>query len=127
MVPPVSERAAPRLLLDEQAIGKSLSRIAHEVIERNAPPSGPGLDRVALVGIQLRGAPLASRLRRLVEERSGAQLPVGALDITFHRDDVHIRDGARPPRGGPHARDPPGIRRSPPPAPKDPAPAPTSR
>jgi pyrimidine operon attenuation protein / uracil phosphoribosyltransferase len=82
--------ATARLLLDGEAIAKSLSRIAHEIIERT-----DDLDGVALVGIQSRGAPLASRLRRLVEERSGIPLPVGALDITFHRDDVHVRDGGR--------------------------------
>ena len=82
--------ATVRLLLDGEAIAKSLSRIAHEIIERTDE-----LDGVALVGIQSRGAPLASRLRRLVEERSGVSLPVGALDITFHRDDVHVRDGGR--------------------------------
>ena len=104
MVTHVPEDATARLLLDGEAIGKSLSRIAHELIERNAAPSGPGLDRVALVGIHSRGAPLASRLRRLVEERSGVELPVGALDITFHRDDVHVRDGARPPERQPVVR-----------------------
>jgi pyrimidine operon attenuation protein / uracil phosphoribosyltransferase len=82
--------ATARLILDGEAIAKSLSRIAHEIIERT-----DDLDGVALVGIQSRGAPLASRLRRLVEERSGISLPVGALDITFHRDDVHVRDGGR--------------------------------
>jgi pyrimidine operon attenuation protein/uracil phosphoribosyltransferase len=82
--------ATARLILDGEAIAKSLSRIAHEIIERT-----DDLDGVALVGIQSRGAPLASRLRRLVEERSGVSLPVGALDITFHRDDVHVRDGGR--------------------------------
>ena len=82
--------ATARLLLDGEAIAKSLSRIAHEIIERT-----DDLDGVALVGIQSRGAPLASRLRRLVEERSGVSLPVGALDITFHRDDVHVREGGR--------------------------------
>jgi pyrimidine operon attenuation protein/uracil phosphoribosyltransferase len=98
------EDATARLLLDGEAIAKALSRIAHELIERNAAPAGPGLDRVALVGIQSRGAPLASRLRRLVEERSGVALPVGALDITFHRDDVHVRDGGRPPGRQPVVR-----------------------
>src|SRR6188508_1390400 len=81
-----------RLLLDGEAIAKALSRIAHEIIERT-----DDLHEVALIGIQSRGAPLASRLRRLVEERSGVSLPVGALDITFHRDDVHVRDGGRRP------------------------------
>jgi pyrimidine operon attenuation protein / uracil phosphoribosyltransferase len=96
--------AETRLLLDGEAIAKSLSRIAHELIERNAAPAGPGLDRVALVGIHSRGAPLASRLRRLVDERSGVVLPVGALDITFHRDDVHVRDGGRAPGRQPVVR-----------------------
>jgi pyrimidine operon attenuation protein/uracil phosphoribosyltransferase len=91
--------ATARLLLDGEAIVKSLSRIAHEIIERS-----DDLDDVALVGIQSRGAPLASRLRRLVEERSGVALPVGALDITFHRDDVHVRDGGRAPGRQPVVR-----------------------
>jgi pyrimidine operon attenuation protein / uracil phosphoribosyltransferase len=88
----VPDRASATVLLDSEAISKALSRIAHEVVEGN-----DDLERVALVGIQTRGVPLASRLRRLVAERSGAELPLGALDITFHRDDVHVRDGARAP------------------------------
>jgi pyrimidine operon attenuation protein/uracil phosphoribosyltransferase len=100
----VPDRVPATQLLDADAIAKSLARIAHELIERNGPPDGPGLDRVALVGIQTRGAPLASRLRRLIEERSGVELPVGVLDITFHRDDVHVRDGGRPPGRQPVVR-----------------------
>jgi pyrimidine operon attenuation protein/uracil phosphoribosyltransferase len=83
--------AAAKTLLDADAVSKALSRIAHEIVERTE------LEDVALVGIQTRGVPLAHRLRRLVEERSGVELPVGALDITFHRDDVHVRHGGRPP------------------------------
>ena len=79
----VPDRASATVLLDSEAISKALSRIAHEIVEGNAD-----LERVALVGIQTRGVPLASRLRRLVAERSGAELALGALDITFHRDDV---------------------------------------
>jgi pyrimidine operon attenuation protein / uracil phosphoribosyltransferase len=100
----VPEDATARLLLDGEEIAKALSRIAHEIIERNAGGDGAGLDMVALVGIQSRGAPLASRLRRLIEERSELTLPVGALDITFHRDDVHVRDGGRPPGRQPVVR-----------------------
>jgi len=101
----VPEDATSRLLLDGEAIAKSLSRIAHEIIERNGEADdAAGLHQVALVGIQSRGAPLASRLRRLVDERSGVELPVGALDITFHRDDVHVRDGGRPPGRQPVVR-----------------------
>jgi pyrimidine operon attenuation protein / uracil phosphoribosyltransferase len=88
----VPDRASATVLLDSEAISKALSRIAHEIVEANAD-----LERVALVGIQTRGVPLASRLRRLVAERSGTELALGALDITFHRDDVHVRDGGRPP------------------------------
>ena len=88
-----------KTLLDAEAISKALSRIAHELIER-----GDDLDEVALVGIQTRGVPLASRLRRLVAERSGVELRLGALDITFHRDDVHVRDGGRPPGRQPVVR-----------------------
>jgi pyrimidine operon attenuation protein/uracil phosphoribosyltransferase len=88
-----------RTLLDGEAISKTLSRIAHELIERN-----PALERVALVGIQTRGAPLASRLRRLVAERSGHELALGALDITFHRDDVHVRERGTAPERQPVVR-----------------------
>jgi pyrimidine operon attenuation protein / uracil phosphoribosyltransferase len=88
----VPDRASATVLLDAEAISRALSRIAHEIVEGN-----DNLERVALVGIQTRGVPLASRLRRLVAERSGAELALGALDITFHRDDVHVRDGARAP------------------------------
>ena len=88
-----------KILLDAEAISKALSRIAHELIER-----ADDLDLLALVGIQTRGVPLASRLRRLVAERSGVELPFGALDITFHRDDVHVRDGGRAPDRQPIVR-----------------------
>ena len=53
---------------------------------------------VALVGIHTRGVPLAQRLRRLIAERAGDELELGQLDITFHRDDVHVRDGPAPRR-----------------------------
>jgi pyrimidine operon attenuation protein/uracil phosphoribosyltransferase len=71
--------ATARQLLDDDAIAKALSRIAHEIIERT-----DDLESVALVGIQSRGAPLASRLRRLVEERSGVSSR-RRTGITFHR------------------------------------------
>jgi pyrimidine operon attenuation protein / uracil phosphoribosyltransferase len=95
----VPDRASATVLLDSEAVSRALTRIAHEIIEGNED-----LDRIALVGIQTRGVPLASRLRRLVEERSGVELPLGALDITFHRDDVHVRDGGRPPGRQPVVR-----------------------
>src|SRR5438477_2134898 len=88
------------LLLDDESISRTLSRIAHEIIERN-----DDLETVALVGIHTRGVPLAQRLRRLVEERSGETLALGQLDITFHRDDVHVRAGQAPRRAQPLVRD----------------------
>jgi pyrimidine operon attenuation protein/uracil phosphoribosyltransferase len=91
---------AYRILLDEEQVGRTLSRIAHEIIERN-----DDLESVALVGIHTRGVPLAQRLRRLVEERSGVEPALGQLDITFHRDDVHERGGAAPRRPQPLMRD----------------------
>ena len=89
-----------RILLDEESIRRTLSRIAHEIIERNED-----LDTVALVGIHTRGVPIAQRIRTLVEERSGDELALGQLDITFHRDDVHVRAGQAPRRAQPLVRD----------------------
>jgi pyrimidine operon attenuation protein/uracil phosphoribosyltransferase len=91
---------APRVLLDEESIRRTLSRVAHEIIERNED-----LDTVALVGIHTRGVPIAHRLRHLIEERSGEELALGQLDITFHRDDVHVRAGQPPRRPQPLARE----------------------
>jgi pyrimidine operon attenuation protein/uracil phosphoribosyltransferase len=92
--------AKHHVLLDEEQVRRTLSRIAHEIIERN-----DDLDAVALVGIHTRGVPLAQRLRRLVEERSAVELALGQLDITFHRDDVHVRAGSAPRRAQPVVRD----------------------
>ncbi len=83
--------SAGKVLLDAEAIDRTLSRIAHEIIERNAE-----LDQVALVGIHRRGVPIAQRLRRLVEERTDEELVLGQLDITFYRDDVQVRGGEAP-------------------------------
>jgi pyrimidine operon attenuation protein/uracil phosphoribosyltransferase len=91
---------APRVLLDEESIRRTLSRIAHEIMERNED-----LETVALVGIHTRGVPLAHRLRHLIEERTGEELALGQLDITFHRDDVHVRAGQPPRRPQPLARE----------------------
>jgi len=88
----VSQAISPgKVVLDADAIDRTLSRIAHEIIERNGD-----LDEVALVGIHTRGVPLAQRLRRLIEERAGQELALGQLDITFYRDDVHVRGGEAP-------------------------------
>jgi pyrimidine operon attenuation protein/uracil phosphoribosyltransferase len=81
-----------KLLLDAEALNRTLSRIAHEIVERN-----PDLGHLSLVGIHTRGVPLAQRLRRRILDFSGHEVALGALDITFHRDDLHVR-GAEPPR-----------------------------
>jgi pyrimidine operon attenuation protein/uracil phosphoribosyltransferase len=90
----------PKVLLDDEAIRRTLSRIAHEIIERNVD-----LETVALVGIHTRGVPIAQRLRRLIEERCGEEIALGQLDITFYRDDVHVRAGHAPRRAQPLVRD----------------------
>jgi pyrimidine operon attenuation protein/uracil phosphoribosyltransferase len=89
-----------KLLLDADALSRTLSRIAHEIIEAN-----PDLDEIALVGIQTRGVPLARRLARLIEERAGEPPQLGAVDITFYRDDVHVRGGEAPLHAQPVVRE----------------------
>src|SRR3954453_12091591 len=93
-------RPAPHVLLDDESMRRTLSRIAHEIIERN-----DDLESVALVGIHTRGVPLSQRLRHLIDERAGLELDLGQLDITFHRDDVHVRAGQAPRRAQPVVRD----------------------
>jgi pyrimidine operon attenuation protein/uracil phosphoribosyltransferase len=84
----LSDATVGKRLLDGEALARTLSRIAHEVIERN-----DDLDSVALVGIHTRGVPLAERLAELIEEQSGVEVALGAVDITFHRDDRAVGAG----------------------------------
>ncbi|MBI3610041.1 MAG: bifunctional pyr operon transcriptional regulator/uracil phosphoribosyltransferase PyrR [Nitrospirae bacterium] len=72
-----------RIVLDALGIGRALSRVAHEIIERNK-----GLADLTLVGIRTGGVHLAHRLAGKLKEIEGAVLPVGALDITLYRDDL---------------------------------------
>jgi pyrimidine operon attenuation protein/uracil phosphoribosyltransferase len=95
-----SQADAGKTLLDAGALSRTLSRIAHEIIEAN-----PELERVALVGIQTRGVPLARRLARLIEERAGEAPELGAVDITFYRDDVQVRGGEGPLHAQPLVRE----------------------
>lgn len=74
------------LLLDADDVRRTLNRLAHEVVETNA-----GLDRLVLIGIQRRGVPLARRLADAIEGFEGVRPPVGALDVTLHRDDFAKR------------------------------------
>jgi pyrimidine operon attenuation protein / uracil phosphoribosyltransferase len=71
------------MLMDAEQMNRALSRIAHEVIERNK-----GVEHVALVGIRRRGIPLAQRLAAKLQEFEGREVPVGTLDITLYRDDL---------------------------------------
>jgi pyrimidine operon attenuation protein/uracil phosphoribosyltransferase len=83
--------SADKVLLDAEAIQRSLARIAHEIVEGN-----PELENVALIGIHTRGVPLAQRLRRLIADFSGQEARLGTVDITFYRDDVQVRGGEAP-------------------------------
>jgi pyrimidine operon attenuation protein / uracil phosphoribosyltransferase len=74
---------AGRAVLDAGEIRRVLTRIAHEVLERNK-----GADDLVLVGIPTRGVPLARRLARRLEEIEDRTVPVGELDVTMYRDDL---------------------------------------
>jgi len=69
--------------MDADRIARTLTRIAHEIVERNK-----GVDGLALVGIRTRGVPLARRVARTLKEIVGDDVPTGALDITLYRDDL---------------------------------------
>src|SRR5436190_16762306 len=91
MTKPAEAPASERVLLDAEAMERTLHRIAHEVIEGN-----PDLETVALVGIHTRGVPLAQRLRALIGQFAGVEVALGTVDITFYRDDVQVRGGEAP-------------------------------
>ena len=74
-----------RQIMTAEEIRRATIRISHEIVEKHAGTSG-----LALVGIQRRGVPLARRLSAAIEEHEAARLPVGALDITFYRDDLSL-------------------------------------
>jgi len=74
-------------ILADVEIGRSVTRIAHEIIEKNGESDG-----LVLVGIRTRGVPLAHRLASKIKQFLDIDIPVGALDITFHRDDIHSLD-----------------------------------
>jgi pyrimidine operon attenuation protein/uracil phosphoribosyltransferase len=76
-------------LLDEGEIRRAVTRIAHEILERNKGAGG-----LVLVGIAARGDDLARRLASEIERIEGVSVPVGALDITFYRDDIGMRSEA---------------------------------
>ena len=83
--------AAPRLrektqVLDEAALDRALTRIAHEILERNG-----GAKDLAFVGLRTRGVTLAQRLAVKLATIDGTTVPVGTLDITLYRDDLDMR------------------------------------
>jgi pyrimidine operon attenuation protein/uracil phosphoribosyltransferase len=80
--PGEEERVTGRQIMTDDEVRRALVRISHEIVEKHG-----GTERLALVGILRRGVPIARRLRDLIEAQEGARLPVGTLDITFHRDD----------------------------------------
>src|SRR4029450_5003927 len=71
------------VVMDADRIGRTLARIAHEIVERNK-----GVDDLALVGVRTRGVPLARRLARSLREITGPPRPTGALAIPLYRDDL---------------------------------------
>jgi pyrimidine operon attenuation protein/uracil phosphoribosyltransferase len=71
------------IVMDADRIARTLTRIAHEILERNH-----GTDELALIGIRTRGVPLARRLAQTIREVSHHDVPTGALDITLYRDDL---------------------------------------
>ena len=73
-------------VLDEATLDRALTRIAHEILERNA-----GAKNLALVGLRTRGITIAQRLAARIAQIDGTEIPVGTLDITLYRDDLDVR------------------------------------
>lgn len=80
------ERRQEKLVMDASEVARALTRIAHEILERNR-----GTDGLALVGIRTGGVYLAHRLAKRVHGIEHAQVPIGELDITLYRDDLSTR------------------------------------
>jgi len=67
-------------------VSRALTRISHEIVERNH-----GTDAVVLIGLQTGGVPMARRISEVLESSYGAPVPVGSLDVAFYRDDIGLR------------------------------------
>ncbi|WP_338753929.1 bifunctional pyr operon transcriptional regulator/uracil phosphoribosyltransferase PyrR [Bacillus sp. FJAT-52991] len=80
------------VVMDEQAIRRALTRIAHEILEKNK-----GIENCILVGIRTRGIFLAKRLAERIKQIEGEEIPVGDLDITLYRDDLSIKTESKDP------------------------------
>ncbi len=72
-------------IMDENGIFRAVTRIAHEIIEKNK-----GVENLVFIGIQRRGVPLARMISKKIKEVEGKEVPVGILDITFYRDDLSM-------------------------------------
>lgn len=83
-----NHRRDEKLVMDHSEIARALTRIAHEILERNR-----GTERLALVGIRTRGVYLAHRLVERIHEIEQVSVPSGELDITLYRDDLGMRKG----------------------------------
>ncbi len=81
-----------KVVLEHDDLRRALRRIAHEIAEKNPGPEG-----LAIVGIHTRGALLARRLHALVGELTGAEVPIGDIDISFYRDDLGAKSPASQP------------------------------
>jgi pyrimidine operon attenuation protein/uracil phosphoribosyltransferase len=81
-----SGRQQERLVMESGDMARAMTRIAHEILERNK-----GVKDVALVGIRTGGVHLAHRLARRIQDIEGAPVPIGELDITLYRDDLALR------------------------------------
>lgn len=71
-------------VMEEEDVHRAVRRIAHEIVERNK-----GASELVLVGIRTRGVPLSNRIAAAISEIEGVEVPVGRLDITLYRDDLH--------------------------------------
>jgi pyrimidine operon attenuation protein / uracil phosphoribosyltransferase len=71
------------IVMDADRVSRSLTRIAHEILERNR-----GVENLALVGIRARGVPIAERIAAVLKDLTGVDVPTGSLDITLYRDDL---------------------------------------
>ena len=79
------ERVTGRRIMTADEMRRATIRLSHEIVEKQA-----GTDGLLLIGIQRRGVPLARRIAAAILENEGAEVPVGALDITFYRDDLSL-------------------------------------
>jgi pyrimidine operon attenuation protein/uracil phosphoribosyltransferase len=82
----VAERRLKATVMDSDQIRRSLHRIAHEIVERNR-----GVEDVVIIGIVSKGDVLAHRLAMILSKLERARVPYGRLDVTLHRDDLHLR------------------------------------